>query len=104
MQFAIPVQQVRVAARSLDGVWSDGYRSLKPLAGTHSSAETVLDRLNDRDLFLPVHIAGDRDRAVILLNEAQIARPLVRDRQAGDADAARHFIDKHAVLRIPSQA
>ena len=88
MQLAIPVRQVRVAALSLDGIWSDGYLFLKPLAETHFGPETVLDRLNDRDQFLPVQIAGDR--SITLLNKAHIARLLVREGQAGDAVTESH--------------
>ena len=83
MQLAVPVRQVRVAALSLDGLWSNGHLFLKPLAQTHAGPETVLDRLNDRDPFLPLQVPGDR--SITLLNKAQIARVMVPEGQAGDA-------------------
>jgi hypothetical protein len=83
MQLAVPVRKVSIAALSLDGVWSTGTLFLKPVAETHSGPETVMDRLNDRDLFLPIQIAGERH--ITLLNKTHIARLLVRDGQPGDA-------------------
>jgi len=88
MQLAVPVRQVRVSALSLDGIWSDGFLFLKPLAETHSGPERVLDRLNDRDLFLPLRVAGDR--SVILLNKTHLARLLVPEGHAGDAVRETH--------------
>lgn len=83
MQLAVPVRKVAITALSLDGVWSSGTLFLKPVAETHSGPETVLDRLNDRDLFLPIEIAGERH--ITLLNKAHLARLVVRDGQPGDA-------------------
>lgn len=83
MQLAVPVRRVTVAALCLDGIWSSGTLFLKPHAEAHSGPETVLDRLNDRDLFLPVQLPGER--AITLLNKAHIARLVVRDGQPGDA-------------------
>ena len=83
MQLAVPVRKVSIAALSLDGVWSTGILFLKPVAETHSGPETVLDRLNDRDLFLPIQIAGERH--ITLLSKTHVARLLVRDGQPGDA-------------------
>ncbi len=83
MQLAVPVRQVRVAVLSTDGVWNSGNLFLKPLAETHSGPETVMDRLNDRDLFLPVLVAGER--AITLLNKDHIVRLVVHDGRPGDA-------------------
>jgi hypothetical protein len=83
MQLAVPVRKVQVAVLTLDGVWSVGTLFLKPLAETHSGAETVLDRLNDRDLFLPVQIPGEG--SITLLNKAHVARLVVQDGRPGDA-------------------
>ncbi len=83
MQLAVPVRQVRVAVLSTDGLWSGGHLFLKPLAETHAGPETVLDRLNDGDLFLPVQLPGER--AITLLNKAHIVRAVVQDGQPGDA-------------------
>ena len=83
MQLAVPVRQVRVAVLSADAVWSTGHLFLKPLAETHSGPETVMDRLNDRDLFLPVQLPGER--AITLLNKDHIVRLVVHNGQPGDA-------------------
>ncbi len=83
MQLAVPVRQVRVSVLSADGVWSSGHLFLKPLAETHSGPETVLDRLNDRDAFLPVQLPGER--AITLLNKGHIVRLVVQDGRPGDA-------------------
>ena len=82
MQFAIPVHQIRVAVLSTDGLWSSGHLFLKPLAQGHAGAETVLDRLNDRDQFLPLQVPGDG--SITLLNKAQIIRLIVPGGQPGD--------------------
>ena len=82
MQLAVPVRQVRVAVLSTDAVWSTGHLFLKPIAENHSGPETVLDRLNDQDLFLPVQLPGEQ--AVTLLNKAHIVRLMVANRQPGD--------------------
>ena len=61
MQLAVPVRQVSVTVLSTDGIWSEGHLFLRPLAENHTGPETVLDRLNDRDEFLPVQLPGERD-------------------------------------------
>ena len=83
MQLAVPVRRVRVAVLGVDGIWSSGHLFLTPLAETHSGPETVLDRLNDRDLFLPLQLPGER--AITLLNKALVARLVVQDGEPGDA-------------------
>jgi hypothetical protein len=83
MQLAVPVRQVRVTVLSTDGVWSTGTLFLKPLAENHSGAETVLDRLNDPDVFLPVQLPGER--SITLLHKVHIVRLVVQDAQPGDA-------------------
>lgn len=88
MQLAVPVRQVPVAAFSTDGIWSTGHVFLKAHAEAHAGPETVLDRLNDRDLFLPLQVAGQR--AITLLNKARIARLEVPGEQAADALAEDH--------------
>ncbi len=83
MQLAVPVRQVRVTVLSTDGIWTSGNLFLKPLAENHSGAETVLDRLNDPDVFLPVQLPGER--SITLLHKAHIVRLVVQDAQPGDA-------------------
>src|SRR5574341_1423542 len=83
MQLAVPTRQVRVDVVSTDGIWCSGHLFLKPLAETHSGPETVLDRLNDGDLFLPVQLPGER--AITLVNKARVVRLVVRGGLPGDA-------------------
>jgi len=83
MQLAVPVRQVRVAVLSTDGIWSTGSLFLNPLAANHSGSETVLDRLNDQELFLPVQLPGER--SITLLHKTHIVRLVVEEAQPGDA-------------------
>ena len=83
IQLAVPVRQVAVAALSLDGTWSRGHLFLKLLAGGHGGPETVQDRLNDPDLFLPLQIPGER--AITLLNKAQTVCLVVPAEEPSDA-------------------
>jgi CheY-like chemotaxis protein len=69
---AVPMRSVTSTFWSVDGASFDGTLSLHLNAETHQGPETVLDRLNDPNLFLTLRIPGDVP--VAFLNKIQIVR------------------------------
>lgn len=72
MDFIVPVQSATFIFRTVDGMSFEGTLSLHLNAETHQGVETVLDRLNDPNLFLPLRVPGGL--SVVFLNKIQIVR------------------------------
>jgi hypothetical protein len=69
---SVPVRSATFIFRTVDGHSFEGTLSLHLNAETHQGAETVLDRLNDTNLFLPLRVPGDLP--VVFLNKIRIVR------------------------------
>lgn len=72
VDLAVPVQSATFIFRTVDGKSFEGTLSLHLNAENHPGAETVLDRLNDPNLFLPLRVPGDLP--VVFLNKIHIVR------------------------------
>lgn len=81
---SVPVRSATFIFRTVDGKSFDGTLSLHLNAETHQGAETVLDRLNDTNLFLPLRVPGDLP--VVFLNKNQIVRVDVSREEGAPAD------------------
>jgi CheY-like chemotaxis protein len=68
----VPMRGVAADYWTVDGKTFQGSLSLHLNAETHQGPETVLDRLNDPNLFLTLRVAGDVP--VVFLNKIQIVR------------------------------
>lgn len=72
VDLAVPVQSATFTFWIVDGKPFEGSLSLHLNAETHPGAETVLDRLNGPDLFIPLRVSGDLP--VVFLNKLQIVQ------------------------------
>jgi hypothetical protein len=72
LDLTVPVQSATCLFWTVDGMSFEGSLSLHLNAETHPGAETVLDRLNGPNLFLPLRVPGDLP--VVFLNKIQIVR------------------------------
>ena len=72
VDLAVPVQSATFTFWTVDGVSFEGTLSLHLNAENHPGAETVLDRLNDPNLFLPLRVPAAPP--VVFLNKFQIIR------------------------------
>jgi hypothetical protein len=72
VDLAVPVQSETATFWTVDGMSFQGTLSLHMNAEKHQGTETVLDRLNDPNLFLPLRVPGDVP--VVFLNKIQIVR------------------------------
>jgi CheY-like chemotaxis protein len=68
----VPMRSVSAEYWTVDGMTFQGTLSLHVNAETHQGPETVLDRLNDPNLFLTLRVPGDVP--VVFLNKIQIVR------------------------------
>jgi CheY-like chemotaxis protein len=69
---AVPMRAVTSTFWTIDGSSFEGGLSLHLNAESHQGPETVLDRLNDPELFLTLRVTGDIP--VVFLNKIQIIR------------------------------
>ena len=72
VDLTVPMQSATCIYWTVDGRSFEATLSLHLNAETHQGTETVLDRLNDPNLFLPLRIPGDLP--VVFLNKSQIVR------------------------------
>ncbi len=84
VDLAVPVRSATFIFRTVDGVTFEGTLSLHLNAEKHQGAETVLDRLNDPNLFLPLRVPGDLH--VVFLNKIHIVRVDVPHEEGASAD------------------
>ncbi|MFZ2224049.1 MAG: hypothetical protein WAV26_05115 [Candidatus Deferrimicrobium sp.] len=84
MDFAVPVRSATFIFRTVDGMSFEGVLSLHLNAEKHQGTETVLDRLNDPNLFLPLRVPGDLH--VVFLNKIHIVRVDVPHEEAAPVD------------------
>jgi hypothetical protein len=84
MDFAVPVRSATFTFRTVDGASFEGTLSLHLNAENHPGTETVLDRLNDPNMFLPLRVPGDLP--VVFLNKIRIVRVDVSDEEVTPVD------------------
>lgn len=72
MDLTVPVQSATCLFWTVDGKSFEATLSLHLNAEMHEGNETVLDRLNDPNLFLPLRVSGDLP--VVFWNKIQIVR------------------------------
>lgn len=84
VDLAVPVRSATFSFRTVDGVTFEGTLSLHLNAEKHQGSETVLDRLNDPNLFLPLRVPGDHP--VVFLNKIRIVRVDVSHEEGGTVD------------------
>ncbi len=84
VDFAVPVRSATFIFRTVDGMSFEGVLSLHLNAEKHQGTETVLDRLNDPNLFLPLRVPGDLH--VVFLNKIHIVRVDVPHEEAAPVD------------------
>lgn len=84
VDLAVPMQSATFLFWTVDGRSFEGILSLHLNAETHQGTETVLDRLNDPNLFLPLRVPGDLP--VVFLNKSQIVRVDVPHEEVAPAD------------------
>ncbi len=72
VDLTVPMQSATIIIWTVDGKSFEATLSLHLNAEKHEGAETVLDRLNDPNLFLPLRVSGDLP--VVLWNKIQIVR------------------------------
>ncbi len=84
VDFVVPVQSATIIFRTVDGMSFEGTLSLHLNAENHPGTETVLDRLNDPNLFLPLRVPGDLP--VVFLNKIHIVRVDVSHEEGTTAD------------------
>jgi CheY-like chemotaxis protein len=71
-ELSIPMRRVTATFWTVDGAMFEGALFLHLNAETHDGPETILDRLNDPNLFLTLSVAGERP--VVFLNKIQLVR------------------------------
>ena len=84
VDFVVPVQSATFTFWTVDGRSFEGTLSLHLNAEKHQGTETVLDRLNDQNLFLPLRVPGDLP--VVFLNKNQIVRVDVSHEEGAPVD------------------
>ena len=84
VDFVVPVQSATIIFRTVDGMSFEGTMPLHLNAEKHQGAETVLDRLNDPNLFLPLRVPGDHP--VVFLNKIQLVRVDVPHEEGAPVD------------------
>lgn len=72
LDLAVPTRSATIIIWTVDGDSFEATLSLHLNAEKHEGAETVLDRLNGPNLFLPLRVPGNLP--VVLLNKIQIVR------------------------------
>jgi hypothetical protein len=72
VDLTVPMQSATIIFWTVDGKSFEATLSLHLNAEMHEGNETVLDRLNDPNLFLPLRVSGDLP--VVFLNKIQIVR------------------------------
>lgn len=72
VDLAVPVQSAAFLFWTVDGVSFEGTLSLHLNAEKHPGIETILDRLNDANLFLPLRVSDDLH--LVFLNKIHIVR------------------------------
>jgi hypothetical protein len=87
VDFAVPVQSATFNFWTVDGASIEGTLSLHLNAANHPGAETVLDRLNDPNPFLPLRVPGDPP--VVFLNKIRILRVDVSHEEVTPVDPER---------------
>ena len=89
-ELSVPMRRVSATFWTVDGAAFEGALFLHLNAETHDGPETVLDRLNDSDLFLTLSVAGDSP--VQFLNKIQLVRADVaaEERPPETADLSGH--------------
>ena len=71
-ELSVPMRRVSATFWTVDGAAFEGALFLHLNAETHDGPETVLDRLNDPNLFLTLSVGGDNP--VLFLNKIQLVR------------------------------
>jgi len=84
VDLTVPMQSATIIIWTVDGKSFEATLSLHLNAEKHEGAETVLDRLNDPNLFLPLRVSGDLP--VVLWNKIQIVRVDVSREQETPVD------------------
>ncbi len=84
VDLTVPMQSATFIFWTVDGRSFEATLSLHLNAETHQGTETVLDRLNDPNLFLPLRVPGDLP--VVFLNKSQIIRVDVPHEEVAPAD------------------
>lgn len=84
VDLVVPVQSATFIFWTVDGMSFEGILSLHLNAETHQGTETVLDRLNDPNLFLPLRVPSGLP--VVFLNKSQIVRVDVPHEEVAPAD------------------
>ena len=89
-ELSVPMRRVSATFWTVDGAAFEGALFLHLNAETHDGPETVLDRLNDPNLFLTLSVAGDSP--VLFLNKIQLVRADVpaEERPPETADLLEH--------------
>jgi len=84
VDLAVPMRSATLTFRTEDGKSFEGTLSLHLNAEKHQGTETVLDRLNDLNLFLPLRVPGDLH--VVFLNKIHIVRVDVPHEEGAPVD------------------
>jgi hypothetical protein len=84
VDLAVPMQSATSIIWTVDGKSFEATLSLHLNAEKHEGAETVLDRLNDPNLFLPLRVSSYLP--VVLLNKIQIVRVDVSREEVAPVD------------------
>jgi hypothetical protein len=84
VDLAVPMRSATFTFRTEDGKSFEGTLSLHLNAEKHQGTETVLDRLNDLNLFLPLRVPGDLH--VVFLNKIHIVRVDVPHEEGAPVD------------------
>jgi len=84
VDLSVPMQSATIIIWTVDGKSFEATLSLHLNAEKHEGAETVLDRLNDPNLFLPLRVSGDLP--VVLVNKSQIVRVDVSPEEVAPVD------------------
>lgn len=84
VDLTVPMQSSTILLWTVDGKSFEATLSLHLNAENHQGAETVLDRLNDPNLFLPLRVSGDL--SVVFLNKIQIVRVDISHEEAAPVD------------------
>lgn len=84
VDLTVPMKSSTINFWTVDGKSFEATLSLHLNAEMHEGNETVLDRLNDPNLFLPLRVSGDLP--VVFLNKIQIARVDVSHEEVAPVD------------------
>jgi hypothetical protein len=84
VDLTVPMQSATIIFWTVDGKSFEATLSLHLNAEKHLGTETVLDRLNDPNLFLPLRVSGDL--SVVFLNKIQIVRVDVSHEEVAPVD------------------